>query len=95
MSRSSIEENRRKGITVNIDLSPDAARFVESLVEAGEYASVDEAVAAGVMLLKDRRQLKEDIQAGIDDLNAGRWTEGTKVFEELRERSRQAMQREG
>ena len=73
---------------MNVELPPDASRFVESLVASGEYASVEEALAAGVRLLMARQQLKDDIQTGIDDLDAGRWVEGKQVFEELRERSR-------
>lgn len=73
---------------MNVELPPDAIRFVKSLVASGEYPSIEEAVAEGVRLLMARQQLKDDIQAGIDDLDQGRCVDGKQVFAELRERAR-------
>jgi antitoxin ParD1/3/4 len=56
-------------------------------VASGEYETADEAIAAGVRLLMGRRQLREEIQKGIDELDAGQGIEGERVFAELRERS--------
>ena len=71
---------------MEIDLPPEAAKFIEGLVASGEYPSADEAVAEGVRLLMGRRQLREDIQKGIDELSAGQGIDGKEVFSELRER---------
>jgi len=51
---------------LTIELSDDLATFAEAKVAAGEYGSVDEAVADGVQRLKDYdalidRWLKEEV----------------------------------
>ena len=73
---------------MQIDLTGDAAHFIEGLVASGEYQSADEAVADGVRLLMGRQQLRAEIQKGIDELDAGQGIEGARVFAELRERSK-------
>lgn len=70
---------------MNVQLPSDASKFVESLVSSGEYPSASEAVVEGIRLLKSREQLRADIQAGIDDLDAGRWVDGETLFAELRQ----------
>ena len=73
---------------MNIDLPPETARFIESLVAAGDYPSAGEAVTDGVRLLMSRQQLRVDLQDGIAELNAGQGLESADVFAELRERSK-------
>ena len=72
---------------MNIELPADAAQFIEGLVAAGQYRSVDEAVADGVQLLMSRQQLRADVQKGITELDAGQGIAGEQVFAELRERA--------
>ena len=77
---------------MEVYLPNDAARFIEGLVASGEYETTDEAVAEGVRLLMARKQLRADIQKGIDELDAGHGIQGDKLFTELRERSRNLAQ---
>lgn len=51
---------------VSIEIPDDLAEFAEAKVSAGEFASVDEAIAAGVQSLKDHdamidRWIKEEV----------------------------------
>lgn len=73
---------------MNVQLSASAIQFVEGLVASGQFASAEEAVAAGVQLLKNQQQLRAEIQKGIDDADAGRVFDGEEVFAELREKAR-------
>ena len=77
---------------MNVQLSPDAIQFVEGLVASGQFESAEEAVAAGVQLLKSQQQLRAEIQKGIDELDAGQGIDGEVVFAELRERAKKAME---
>ena len=73
---------------MNVQLSPDAMQFVEGLVASGQFNSAEEAVAAGVQLLKGQQQLRAEIQKAIDDADAGRVFDGEEVFAELREKAK-------
>ncbi len=73
---------------MNIQLSPDTIQFVEGLVASGQFESAEDAIAAGVQLLKNQQQLRAEIQKGIDDADAGRVFDGEEVFAELREKAR-------
>ena len=42
-----------------LNLPPDLEEFVQSEVSAGEFSSRDEAIAAGVRLLRERRASRE------------------------------------
>ena len=77
---------------MNIELSPEAAQFVKSLVAAGQFQSEDDAIAAGVRLLMSQHALRAEIQRGVDELDAGRGINGDIVFAELRERARKLME---
>jgi putative addiction module CopG family antidote len=51
---------------MNVELSPDSSQIVESLVAAGHYPSVNEAIDEGVKLLMARDRLRQDIQVGYE-----------------------------
>jgi antitoxin ParD1/3/4 len=60
----------------NVRLSDEDQAFVEEEVRAGVYRDIDEAVHAGLRLLKSNEgkfaELRRLIQEGIDDFEAGR-----------------------
>lgn len=74
-------------MTMNVDLPADASQFVEGLVASGEYSSADEVVVQGIRLLMTRQQLRDDIQQGLHELDAGQGIDGKEVFSELRARA--------
>ncbi len=77
---------------MNVQLNPEAIQFVEGLVAAGQFKSVEEAVAEGVRLLMSQQHLRAEIQKGIDEADAGLGIDGEEVFAELRERAKKLME---
>ena len=71
---------------MDISLSPDNEKFLQSQIAAGIYNSINEAVNATshVVMSKERiDQLNEEIQRGIDDYNAGRYMDGETALKKL------------
>jgi len=82
--------------SLNIRLNETLDGFVQDRVASGEFRDASEVVGAGLTLLK--RQAEQDqlklarlnalIQEGLDDLEAGRFTQVTDLsgwFDELEE----------
>lgn len=77
-----------------IELSQESDAFLRSRIEAGEYASADEIVAAALKLMQSRMEesveTREKLQAmvadGLADIEAGRVVEGSVAMAELRQR---------
>jgi antitoxin ParD1/3/4 len=68
---------------MNLILPTDADAFIRELVAQGRYQSEADAVAAGVRLLMQQEQLRDDIQAGIEQLDRGDFSEEDAVFSEI------------
>lgn len=59
---------------MNIALTPELEKLIQKKIETGIYASVNDVIREGLMLLEERdllqelklRALKKDIQAGIE-----------------------------
>lgn len=83
---------------MHLSLSADWQRFIESKVKAGEYASPEEVVQAGLASLTRQASrealspeeleavypnLRADIAAGLQEARAGRVSDGETFFEEL------------
>ena len=71
---------------MNVDLSAEAERLVESLVSSGAYQSPGEVVVEGLRLLESRENLRAEVQAGIDEADAGKLIDAVEVFAEARKR---------
>lgn len=69
--------------TETVQLAEHHAELIRSYVENGRFSSVSEAVSAGLQLLEQRESedreklecLRAEVQKGLDDLEAGRYTE--------------------
>ena len=69
--------------TRNVSLTAPLDRFIDERVDSGDYQNASEVVRAGLRLLKqqteeDRQRLERLralIQEGVDDMEAGRYTE--------------------
>lgn len=69
--------------TMNVSLTSEIADFVEREVRSGRYASASELVREGLRSLAREREreaeelaaLKAAVQAGLDDVAAGRFSD--------------------
>lgn len=66
----------------NIAITSQQAAFIEQLVSSGEYKNASEVLTKGLHLLEEHlaeqaaklEVLRAEIQKGIDDIEAGRYT---------------------
>ena len=76
-------------MAISADLGVTLEKVVNDLVENGRYNSKSEVLREGVRLVQERearlRELDAMIQAGLDDIDAGRTIPAEEVFAELRQ----------
>lgn len=80
---------------MNISLSPELEQLIEAKVKSGMYNSASEVVRAGLRLLQEQdelrqirlRELKREVQVGLDEIDRGEIVDGDEAFQELRERN--------
>lgn len=88
---------------MNVSLTPELEQIVRLKVESGLYNSSSEVVREGLRLLQQRDQMRErklealrqEIQKGIDDLEAGRVRDGGEVMAEFKSRLFDMKERNG
>ena len=66
------------------DISPESEQFIQHELESGTYPNRAELLDDAVRLLKRRRELQHDIQAGID---SGPSIPGSEVFRRLEKKA--------
>lgn len=67
---------------MNVSLTPELEMLVNEKVKSGDYNSASEVVREALRLLKEqdrlkqilRDELRKEIQKGVDDMKAGRFT---------------------
>lgn len=82
--------------TLNVSLTPDLSRFVESRLRSGKYQSASELVREALRLLEGRdqtlpasvQQLKDEIEVGLRQLRQGKGVGGEEFFRRLLARRR-------
>jgi antitoxin ParD1/3/4 len=87
--------------TMNVSLTPELEKLVQSKVQSGRYQSASEVIREGLRLLddQDRRrsaeldEVRRKIQTGLDQLNRGEGVSGAKVLSELKKRARRCERR--
>ena len=72
------------------DISPENEQFIQHELESGVYQSRGELLDQAVGLLKRRRDLQREIQAGMD---SGPGIPGGEVFARLEQKARQLATR--
>ena len=77
--------------TKNISLTAEQAAQVEARVASGRYQNASEVVRAGLRLLEEHEAglavMRQQIQRGVDSLDAGAGLDGPAVMAELRDRA--------
>jgi antitoxin ParD1/3/4 len=83
---------------MNVSLSPEMRKFVEDRVSAGDYASPEEVIRAGLASLMQRERLarlpvddleaafpglREKISTGLKEADAGNVADGEAFFDRL------------
>ena len=77
---------------MNVDIPAELNQFVREMISTGSYRDESELLIDGLRLLKSRDQLRRDVNAGIDQLEAGQGIDGEEVFARLEERARRIAQ---
>jgi len=71
------------------EVSPENEQFIQHELEVGTYQNRTEFLDEAVRLLKRRRELERDIQAGID---SGPSVPGSEVFRRLEKKAQDLAQ---
>ncbi|MBX9668348.1 MAG: type II toxin-antitoxin system ParD family antitoxin [Candidatus Obscuribacterales bacterium] len=80
---------------MNVSLSPELEQLIDQKVKSGMYNSASEVIRAGLRLLQEQdelrqirlRELKHEVQKGLDQIDRGEIVDGDEVFQELRDRN--------
>ena len=68
---------------MNLNLPSEFNDFVKGLVAQGRFTSEEDAIVEGVKLLMGREQLRDEIQKGVKQLDAGEFYDEETVFNEV------------
>jgi len=71
------------------EISADSQHYLEQAVARGIYRDHAEAIDQAISLLRQRDQLRSDVQAGIDQADRGELLDAAGVFERLEHRARE------
>jgi len=74
---------------MSTEMSADNERYLQELVERGIFHNRAAAVDAAIALLRQREQLRSDVQAGIEQADRGEVLDGESVFQRLLARAQQ------
>jgi antitoxin ParD1/3/4 len=83
-------------VSINVSLTPEMERFVESRVASGRYQSVSEVIRDGLRLLEEKelarqsalKTLQEKIAVGLEQIKKRKVHDRATVFKEIAHRSR-------
>jgi antitoxin ParD1/3/4 len=81
--------------SLNVSLTPELDRFVQSRLASGRYQTASEVIREGLRLLEEREQAREaaieelraKIRRGGEQADRGELLDGDAVFEEIRQLS--------
>ena len=71
---------------MSVEIPSEYSSVVQRLIADGKFRNEEEIVAEGLRLIVLRETLDEDVQAGLDDLDAGNCVEASQVYAEARRR---------
>jgi antitoxin ParD1/3/4 len=88
-------------LTMNVSLTPELEKFVETEVNSGLYQTASEVVRAGLRRLKEEREMRvmrspaslEELETqlvrAVDSLEAGKGVDGEEMLRRLRKRMKE------
>ncbi|MDA1314116.1 MAG: type II toxin-antitoxin system ParD family antitoxin [Acidobacteria bacterium] len=88
---------------MSVTIAPETEQLLREQVEAGRYSSTEEALTEAVRLLVERERRKaelgDQVQASIDQIERGEFTEYTeheidKLFDEIQEEAMERLRTE-
>ena len=71
---------------MNVQIPVSFNPAVQRLITEGRFRDESEIVTEGIKLVLMREEFERDVQAGLDDLDAGNRIEAEKVYAEARRR---------
>lgn len=71
---------------MNVQIPVNFSPAVDRLITEGRFRDAGEIVAEGIKLVLMREELERDVQAGLDDLDAGNRIDAETVYAEARRR---------
>lgn len=82
---------------MNLALSSEIEKFIETQVQSGKYSSAEEVILAGIRLLEEREriyqgrfeELKKEIAIGVEASERGEVVDGEIVFSQLQQKLQQ------
>jgi len=60
---------------MNVSIPAEFQEFVDDVIRSGSFHSEAEVVSEGLRLLRKREQVRRDVNAGIEQLDRGEYTE--------------------
>jgi len=60
---------------MNVSIPAEFQEFVDDVIRSGNFHSEAEVVSEGLRLLRKREQVRRDVNAGIEQLDRGEYTE--------------------
>ena len=80
---------------MNVSLTPELEKLVQSKVQSGRYQSASEVIREGLRLLEGQDRLREvhlsevrkKIQTGLDQLDQGEGIPGDVAYAQMKQRS--------
>lgn len=79
-------------VSLNVSLTPELQKFVDSRVRSGRYQSASEVVREGLRLLEEREKSRKEapleevrrkIAMGLEQADRGELFDGEEVFREI------------
>ena len=60
---------------MNVPIPADLQQFVDSIIRNGSYQTEAEVVGEALRLLRKREELRREVNAGVEQLDRGEYTE--------------------
>jgi antitoxin ParD1/3/4 len=78
---------------MNIEIPSEFGPFVQQMISSGNFRDEKEMLIEGLRLLKSRERLREEVNAGIEQLESGQGLDGEEVLLRLEQRARRISAR--